>query len=101
MRRPASTSENRAHGAEKIGPRRYSDFFDEIGPKRTCNDQTNVNVGPSRSILPGEAVWELIRGESGSVIRAHVKAVAPAATASAIWAMSAMRRASSAAYGLA
>ena len=29
-RSPASASENRAHGAEKIGPRRYSDFFNRI-----------------------------------------------------------------------
>ena len=28
-RSPASASENRAHGAEKIGPRRYSDFFNK------------------------------------------------------------------------
>ena len=27
MRPLTSASENRAHGAEKIGPRRYSDFF--------------------------------------------------------------------------
>ena len=32
---PASASENRSHGAEKIGPRRYSDFFNRIGPKLT------------------------------------------------------------------
>ena len=30
----ASASENRAHGAEKIGPRRYSDFFNRIGHKQ-------------------------------------------------------------------
>ena len=34
-RSPASASENRAHGAEKIGPRRYSDFFNRIGQERT------------------------------------------------------------------
>ena len=32
MRPPASASESRAHGAEKIEPRRYSDFFNRIGP---------------------------------------------------------------------
>ncbi len=32
MRPPASASENRTHGAEKIGPSRYSDFFNRIGP---------------------------------------------------------------------
>ncbi len=34
MRPPASASENRTHDAEKIGPRRYSDFFNKIDPSR-------------------------------------------------------------------
>ncbi len=28
---PASESENRTHGAKKIGPSQYSDFFNRIG----------------------------------------------------------------------
>ena len=32
MRSPTSASENRVYGAEKIGPIRYFDFFDKIGP---------------------------------------------------------------------
>jgi hypothetical protein len=35
MRSPASARENRTHGAEKIGPSRYSDFFNTIDPNRT------------------------------------------------------------------
>jgi len=35
MRPPASESENRTHGAKKIGPGQYSDFFNRIGHKRT------------------------------------------------------------------
>ena len=35
MKPPASASENRAHGAEKIEPRRYSDFFNRIGQQAT------------------------------------------------------------------
>jgi hypothetical protein len=31
----APAFENRTHGAEKIGPCRYSDFFNTIGEKRT------------------------------------------------------------------
>jgi hypothetical protein len=34
MRPLASESENRTHGAKKIGPSQYSDFFNRIGPKR-------------------------------------------------------------------
>ena len=34
MRPPAFASENRTHGAEKIGPSRYSGFFDKIGQQR-------------------------------------------------------------------
>jgi hypothetical protein len=33
MRPPASAFENRIQGAEKIGPSRYSDFFNKIPPK--------------------------------------------------------------------
>jgi hypothetical protein len=35
MRLPTSAFENRTHGAEKIGPSRYSDFFNRITRKRT------------------------------------------------------------------
>jgi hypothetical protein len=35
MRPPASASENRIHGAEKIGLSRYSDFFNRIVPFAT------------------------------------------------------------------
>ena len=35
MRPPASAFENRTDGAEKIGPSRYSDFFNRIGPNRS------------------------------------------------------------------
>ena len=35
MRPPASASENRTHGAEKIGLSPYSDFFNRIGQKQT------------------------------------------------------------------
>ena len=38
MRPPASASEKRTHGAEKIGPRRYSDFFDESAHHDACRD---------------------------------------------------------------
>ncbi len=31
MRPPASESENRTHGAKKIGPSQHSDFFNRIG----------------------------------------------------------------------
>ena len=34
MRPPASAFENRIQGAEKIGPSRYSDFFNKISPYR-------------------------------------------------------------------
>ena len=34
MRSPTSASENRVYGAEKIGPSRYFDFFNKIGPFR-------------------------------------------------------------------
>ena len=34
MRPPASASENRTRDAEKIGPRRYPDFFNKIDPSR-------------------------------------------------------------------
>jgi hypothetical protein len=33
MRPPTSAFENRTHGAEKIGPSRYSDFFNRIDHK--------------------------------------------------------------------
>jgi hypothetical protein len=36
MRLPTSAFENRTHGAEKIGPSRYSDFFNTIGQYATC-----------------------------------------------------------------
>ncbi len=32
MRPPASEPENRTHGAKKIGPSQYSDFFNKIDP---------------------------------------------------------------------
>ena len=32
MRPPASAFEDRTHGADKIGPDEYSDFFNSIGP---------------------------------------------------------------------
>ena len=35
---PASASRNRTHGAEKIGPSRYSDFFNKIGHKQTFSN---------------------------------------------------------------
>ncbi len=35
MRPPASEPENRTHGAKKIGPSQYSDFFNKIGQKET------------------------------------------------------------------
>ena len=35
MKPPASASENRAHGAEKIGSSRYLDFFNRSDPLRT------------------------------------------------------------------
>ncbi len=34
MRPPASETENRTHGAKKIGPGQYSDFFNRIGQSR-------------------------------------------------------------------
>ena len=34
MRPPASEPENRTHGAKKIGPSQYSDFFNKIDPQR-------------------------------------------------------------------
>ena len=37
---PASASENCAHGALKIGPRRWSDFFNRIDPKLTFDDRS-------------------------------------------------------------
>ena len=45
MRPAASESENRTHGAEKIGPNQYSDFFNRIGPSRhlvRCSDMSGV-----------------------------------------------------------
>jgi len=35
MRPPRPHLKNRTHGAEKIGPSRYSDFFNRIGQKAT------------------------------------------------------------------
>ena len=35
MRSPASESENRTHGAKKIGPSQHSDFFNRIGQEAT------------------------------------------------------------------
>jgi hypothetical protein len=45
MRAPASASENRAHGAEKIGPRRYSDFFNRIDQRRSFHDHLTMRAG--------------------------------------------------------
>ena len=52
-RSPASASENRAHSAEKIGPRRYSDFFDRIGARAELagafpRPRSNVDAGPKQ-----------------------------------------------------
>jgi len=38
MRPPASESENRTHGAKKIGPGQYSDFFNRIGQQETSRN---------------------------------------------------------------
>ena len=49
MRPPASASENRTHGAEKIEPSRYSDFFNKIGQSLPICDVGVVSVHPSIS----------------------------------------------------
>jgi len=48
MRPPASESENRTHGAEKIGPSQYSDFFDRIGHSRLKRSRPMVCTCPLR-----------------------------------------------------
>jgi hypothetical protein len=50
MRPPVSEFENRTHVAEKIGPGRYSDFFNRIGQNRTGGLQKTANIfGVERS----------------------------------------------------
>jgi hypothetical protein len=44
MRSPASASENRTHGAKKIGPSRYSDFFNRIGQFRSIANVRGVSA---------------------------------------------------------
>ena len=52
MRPPASAPENRAHGAEKIGPIRYPDFFNRIGPSATSLDVRRlIAIGVKRTKL--------------------------------------------------
>jgi hypothetical protein len=53
MRLPTSAFENRTHGAEKIGPSRYSDFFNRIGQERLIYDGRATSASPptaSRSL---------------------------------------------------
>jgi hypothetical protein len=49
MRPPASESENRTHGAKKIGPSQYSDFFNRIGQKRTRRLQFVMSAPPPKA----------------------------------------------------
>jgi hypothetical protein len=44
MRPPASESENRTHGAKKIGPSQHSDFFNRIGQYQTHALQQNSGL---------------------------------------------------------
>jgi hypothetical protein len=51
MRPPASAFENRTHGAEKIGPSRYSDFFNRILPKADIEQASpDVRYGPISAV---------------------------------------------------
>jgi hypothetical protein len=56
MRDPASAFENRTHGAEKIGPSRYSDFFNRIGQKQKFAVQNLMSVLPQKRTL-ATSLW--------------------------------------------
>jgi hypothetical protein len=49
MRPPASAFENRTRGAEKIGPSRYSDFFNRIGQKLPRRLKAAVSALPPKA----------------------------------------------------
>jgi hypothetical protein len=52
MRPPASESENRTHGAKKMGPGQYLDFFNRIGPKRTFHSARQIYAIGSKADQP-------------------------------------------------
>jgi hypothetical protein len=82
-RSPASASENRAHGAEKIGPRRYSDFFKRIDPWRTLDAVLHSFVG-LRDREIGHVGWAPHHRQDLGVTSSHVLVQADGAWRSAL-----------------
>jgi hypothetical protein len=59
MRTPVSAPENRTHGAKKIAPGRYFDFFNRIGPSRRV-----AISGPRGSLMIAHDFdWWLLIGD--------------------------------------
>ena len=54
MRPRVSAFENRTHGAEKIAPGRYSDFFNRIGQLQTRAPQQLASVAVDTVITVNE-----------------------------------------------
>jgi hypothetical protein len=72
MRPPTSASEDHAHGAEKNGLSRYSDFFNRIGQNPTSLQGRGTSALPPTSDIDRDTALRLPRGSNREFSRTRV-----------------------------